>query len=1065
MVVSFAHQSGLATSKKADNLVDPPKGDEVQKINPRADLGTFTFLKNYARFVPEKRRRETPSEAIDRMMDMHDTKYARVEGIHRLTKDIRKALKDKKMLGSQRALQFGGGAMLRSEMRMFNCAYSFFDRPEFLSEAVWLLLCGCGTGFSVQKHHVAKLPRLQPPTEWMPEGFFPPHVVGDSIEGWADAFDVLLRSYIHGTVSVRFDYSKVRPEGAALSSSSAKAPGPKPLRDSLEAVRKLLDRVVADGGTIRPIDAYDIVMHAAMCVRAGGIRRSATIALFSPDDTEMATAKTGDWFSENPQRRLSNNSALLVRATASPHEFHQLMESTQSFGEPGFFFSNSTEHGTNPCFSPDMRIATDQGLVRLRDVLGESLNVVTDARVTKTSVGQGLDGVILRKALPVRWTQTNAEVFEVRTEHGHRIKATANHTFITTQGRKQLKDLTTDDVVLLPTGGAFGTDLDYNSGLVLGSLTGDGCLSTDRFAFLDLWEPDFALKDVLRAAYQAVVPPAQNGRAYSEDWFNQPSTMNGVAKVRIGGVRLRRWIDATAPELKNQVPEKIFTGTRDAVRGYLQGLYAADGSVQLTGQALSATASLRLSSIHEDLLLGVQTLLSSFGVVSRIYNRREAGNRSLPDGKGGCKDYPCATNYELIISRPNMITFEREIGLIGPKADRLREVLINRGMACQRPERFVSRVASVTSVGREDVMCLTEPETNSVVVQGVVVGQCAEIGLDPVDERTGQTGWAMCNLTSVNVGGCRDEADFLDTCFLASALGTLQAGYTSTGYLGATTKYILERDALLGVSLTGMADRPDLAFDAALLRAGVDVVKMANIVWAEKLGIREAARLTTVKPEGSGSLSLEAGNGIHPHHHDRYLRYVEGGKPGDPLVEHIRKFVPEAVVQSAYNPDEVKILFPIDLGSRPQWLKRDTSAISHLEKVKLVQENWVLPGTRRGELTHNVSNTIQVGPDEWSQVEDFIWSNRATFGGVALLGATGDLDYVQAPFIEVLTPAEIRAKYGNDPARRRKSWEARRTWLKLMAAWQHIDWTSLTESDDLSGGLEIVACAGGACSF
>jgi len=205
----------------------------LQKINPRADLGTFTFLKNYARFLPEKRRREHWGESIDRMMDMHDVKYAQVEGIQTVTGRIRKALKAKKMLGSQRALQFGGEAIRRVEMRMFNCAYSFFDRPEFLPQAVWLLLCGCGTGFSVQTHHIAKLPHLQAPTVWMPEGFWPDHVVEDSIEGWADSFGALLRSYIYGTVRVRFDYSQVRLAGALISSSSAKAPGAKPLRDAL----------------------------------------------------------------------------------------------------------------------------------------------------------------------------------------------------------------------------------------------------------------------------------------------------------------------------------------------------------------------------------------------------------------------------------------------------------------------------------------------------------------------------------------------------------------------------------------------------------------------------------------------------------------------------------------------------------------------------------------------------------------------------------------------------------------------------------------------------------------
>ncbi len=266
------------------------------------------------------------------------------------------------------------------------------------------------------------------------------------------------------------------------------------------------------------------------------------------------------------------------------------------------------------------------------------------------------------------------------------------------------------------------------------------------------------------------------------------------------------------------------------------------------------------------------------------------------------------------------------------------------------------------------------------------------------------------------------------------------------------------------MSLTGIADNLELSFDAMLLAEGVEAVRWANAEVASIIGIRIAARLTTVKPEGSGSLVLEAGNGIHPHHSRRYLRHLKGGKRGSPLSAHVARMVPEAVVPSSRE-GEVVVVFPIDLGSGPLWLKDETTALDHLSKVKLVQDTWVRAGVNRGSAAHNVSNTIMVKPDEWDGVRDYIWENRSSFGGVALLGSFGDLDYHHAPFVEVLSPAEIIRKYGNDPVRREKATQVAVLFERLSAAWRDLDWSSLVEYDDQTSGVEVVACAGGACAF
>jgi len=328
-------------------------------------LQEYTFVSKYARYLPEKSRRETWNEAVERVRDMHIRRYPEI------TQEIEWAfeqVRQKRVLGSQRALQFGGKPIEKKNARIYNCIASYCDRMRFFQECFWLLLCGCGTGFSVQEHHVAKIP------DFVPErlGKNKTYLIPDSIEGWADSLGVLLSSYMSGGefpefegFDVVFDYSLIRPEGAPLGSSSGKAPGPKPLKIALEKVRELLDACLERGQSrIRPIDAYDIVMHASDAVLSGGVRRSATICLFSPTDKEMATAKTGNWFAENPQRGRSNNSALLIRNETTKEQFEELMSYVREFGEPGFVWSDSTELLVNPC--------VEIGLYPVDEITGKS---------------------------------------------------------------------------------------------------------------------------------------------------------------------------------------------------------------------------------------------------------------------------------------------------------------------------------------------------------------------------------------------------------------------------------------------------------------------------------------------------------------------------------------------------------------------------------------------------------------------------------------------------------------------------------------------------------------------
>jgi ribonucleoside-triphosphate reductase (thioredoxin) len=682
--------------------------------HPANGLQDYIAISRYARYSPEQRRRETWTEAVARVRDMHLTHYAErslsdaklgaleagevtaselalietAGGLHAAIREAFDAVDRREVLPSMRSLQFGGEAILAKHARIYNCAFTYIDRIEAFRETLYLLLCGCGVGFSVQTQHVGKLPTFASRRDDVAPAIF---VVPDTIEGWADALHVLMTSAVAGR-PVQFDYSQIRREGAPLRTSGGRAPGPQPLFHSLTRIETIVRG--SAGRRLRAIEAYDILMWAAKAVLSGGVHRSATICLFSADDMAMIAAKTGNWFAENPQRAASNNSAVIVRATATREQFDALFEAQKQFGEPGFYFVEDAEYGANPC-------------------------------------------------------------------------------------------------------------------------------------------------------------------------------------VEIG----------LHPRLKLD---------RDAIA-------------------------------------------------------------------------------------------------------RLREL-----------------------------------------------GETRELHLGDV-----LTGVQFCNLTTISAAAADSPAAFYRLCVHAALIGTLQAGYTEFGYLPPVSRLITEREALLGVSICGILDRPSLLLDPEVLRAGAGIIKAVNAIVARALGVAAAARTTCVKPEGTASLLLGTSSGLHPHHAPRYFRRVQTNVH-DPIYRHFRAANPHMVEPSVYDPNgrtEV-ITFPVE-GPDFGIYREDLSAVKHLEYIRLVQENWVQAGRRHERyspgLQHNVSCTVTVQPGEWRTVSDFIWHNRHHFTGIALLQECGDKIYAQAPREALATAQDI------------EKWNA--------LVYQPVDYTSLEESEDITELKQTAACAGGACEI
>ena len=305
-------------------------------------LSDIVVYNKYAKYLPTKQRRETWEELVTRNKEMHQGRFPQLK---EEIEDVYKMVYNKKVLPSMRSLQFAGKPIDINNSRIFNCSYLPIDDWRAFSEVMFLLLSGCGVGYSVQKHHVEKLPEIRIPRKTRR------FLVGDSIEGWADSVKVLMKSYF-GITAARpvFDFRDIRPKGAELITVGGKAPGPEPLKECLFQIQKVLDRK-QDGEQLTSIEAHDIICHIADAVLSGGIRRAALISLFDLHDNEMLTSKHGAWWELNPQRGRANNSAVVIRSKVRKKDFFELWGKivASNSGEPGIYFSDDKDWGTNPC--------------------------------------------------------------------------------------------------------------------------------------------------------------------------------------------------------------------------------------------------------------------------------------------------------------------------------------------------------------------------------------------------------------------------------------------------------------------------------------------------------------------------------------------------------------------------------------------------------------------------------------------------------------------------------------------------------------------------------------------
>lgn len=998
--------------------------------DPVADtLKDFIFLDKYARQRPDGQR-ETWDDAVDRVRDMHRRRYPQLDTE---IVDAFELVRQRRVMPSMRSMQFGGLAQDVNHARGYNCAATAIDRVAAFAEYFYLLLCGCGVGISVQREHIAKLPPVARPLG------FERFVVEDTIEGWADAAQALMRAYLGNGARPEFDYSQIRPEGAPIVTGGGLAPGPEPLRRALNEVRTLLefrlDPYAPARGSLRPIDAYDICMHLSGAVMAGGVRRSATAVLFSPDDVDMRNAKIGVWYRDNSQRARSNNSAVLDRTYGYPGQFEAIFRAAREWGEPGFYFTDEPlTHLTNPCVTGDTWVHTLDGPQTIRDIARrDRFDALLDG-VPHRSIGLGSRGV--------------KPVFRVRTRKGFEIRATAEHKVMTQRGWVPVDHLRLNKDKIRLSANRNGTvrwsgNGTWDEGWLLGHLYGNGTFSDDVTARLDFWGEDrWYMLGFAKACLDGAFGPSSRRKGSTpQSWSDE-----NADKVSIHSRDLAQLAADYGMSRGSKAPlEGIERTSYDFHCGFLSGWFDADGTVA-ERVAAGKGIDVRLSCTDNEMLSRAQRMLARLGIIARRYeNRQPAGARPLPDGKGGTSLYECKAGHELVIGKDNAIWFAERVGFQREhKKQRLgTEIAAYTGRG-PYSEKFYDRVIAVEPDGAEEVFDVQVDDVHAFDANGMYISNCYEIGLHPFTD-DGRSGVAFCNLTTINGALCRNQREFYEACAAASLIGTLQAGYTNFPYLSAESREIAERDALLGVSICGFLDHPQLLLDSDVLRMGAAFVCNTNEYAACAIGINPAARLTCVKPDGTVSLALGLDvAGIHPAHARRYLRRIRCAA-NNPVFETFRAANPHAVERDTMDPTGKTwiAVFPVDVDDDAV-LRTDIDAETFLRNVVTVQRNWVDPGTVRGTHRHAVSNTCTVRDDEWDDVERIIWDNRNEIAAVSLLSEVGDKVYPQAPREAVTTPQDYEV------------------WEHLREHWRTPDWSGIAGSAAIEPAQ---ACAGGMCEL
>ena len=1010
-----------------------------------------------------------------------------------------------------RSLQFGGKPIEINPSRIYNCSYLPIDDWRAFGEVMFLLLGGTGVGFSVQKHHVEKLPPIHKPKKDRERRF----LVADAIEGWSDAIKALVKSYFFSGSSLRFDYSDIRPKGTRLITSGGKAPGAEPLRICIEKIRSVLDSK-NDGENLTPLEVHDIICHIADAVLAGGIRRAALISLFSADDNEMISCKFGNWWELNPQRGRANNSAVLLRSKITEEFFKELWKKIElsNAGEPGIYFSNDKDWGTNPCLSYDTKIAVADG--RGSVSIGELAKSGEDVPVYSVN---RIDGkVSIQWARSPRKTRESVELVRVHLDDGSHLDVTPDHGMLLRDGtRVEAKDLKEGDSLSRFTKkqeqvsttnphkywrvycDTRNTKMDKiyehrlitkfyqperwdevydeskSNGWVNGSLVvhhKDYNPLNNRPENLQIMtfrehtafhaqNDNGGQNNSQYSGYTndqiekfALDLTSKYGRKVSSNEWETAVKQNGMP-ITFSSWRRSNWFKSPASLLSWCASELGYEDVDPRVARQLAKLesngYAAyinDKSVWVKKQCGNPNCNDEMHLHHSDkhvVYCSKSCANSTEKSISSFITRSKNGkiNKQQITFENQIKIF---NELKKLLGREPMKTEWEFSCKINGISKRIRTEIPNDydnqyvfhtySQLKETASTYNHKVVRVEKLhGLHDVYNLTVDNNHTVGIvtndsnghmSGVFITQCCEIALRP---------FQMCNLCEVNASDVVDQHDLEERVRAAAFIGTLQASYTEFHYLRPIWQRTCEKDALLGIGMTGIGSGVVQKLD---VKTSAKIAKEENERVANLLGINKAARVTCIKPSGTTSCVLGTSSGIHAWHNDYYIRRIRIGK-NEALYNYLIQNHPQLVEDEYFRPHDTAVV-GVPQKAPDHAIMRTESPIQLLERVKWFSQQWIKPGHRSGMNTHNISATVSIREHEWDAVGTWMWENKDFYNGLSVLNYDGG-SYKQSPF-EDITKEEYE---------------------RLMATLDSIDLKNVVEYDDNTELAQEAACAGGAC--